>query len=330
MKTLFRLGACVVGAAIFATASTAFAQQNREVSMAIGSLSFASVVPRAAQEMGLYAKHGLDMKFVNTDNASSATTALIAKSVQFALSGPGEIVAAQARGLKVVVIGSAYSGLGGSLVLAKSVADKLGVSPTAPVAQRRKALDGLLIGAPSPTGAYTVAFKGAAASDGATLRFSYMAATATVSALDSGAVQGYIAGAPFWAVPVVKGTAVLWLSGPKGELPEANVPASTANVQVLRDYAEANPDTVKRVLAAHAEVAKAIDERPAEVKAAVAKLYPTIDATTLDLLFTAESVAWKGKQLTAKDIEREIAFMKTTGAPLEGIDKVDPASMVYP
>ena len=67
-----------------------------------------------------------------------------------------------------------------------------------------------------------------------------------------------------------------------------------------------------------------------EVKAAVAKLYSGLDAPTLDLLFAAESLAWKVKPVTAKDMAREIAFMKSTGTPLPQIDSIDPASMLFP
>jgi hypothetical protein len=72
--------------------------------------------------------------------------------------------------------------------------------------------------------------------------------------------------------------------------------------------------------------AKAIDERPAE-KAAVGKLYPTLDASTLDLF--AARVA-RLKALPSRPMAREIVFMKTTGTPLPHIDSIDPASMVFP
>ena len=157
-----------------------------------------------------------------------------------------------------------------------------------------------------------------------------MSAPATVAALESGAIQGYIAGAPFWAIPVVKGTAVQWLSGPKGDLPAENVPATTGSLQTMRDFAEANPDLIKRMVSIFSEVSKAIDERPADVKAALSKLYPTFDAPTLDLLFNAELVAWKEKPLNVDDMVRDITFVKALGGPVAEIDKIDPKSLIYP
>lgn len=321
--------ALVVLATLVAAAG-ASAQQARELTMGLASTSFATVVPRIAQEMGLYAKYGLEPKFTVMDNASGATTALISKSVESANSGPGEVVVAQARGQKVVVVANTYAGMSGTLVLAKYVADKLGVAANAPVSSRLKALDGLIIASPSATGVYTISLKNAAAAAGASVRFTYMALSAMPAALDSGAVQGFIAGAPFWAVPIVKGNGVMWISGPKGDLPAEFVPVSSSNLQMMRAFAEANPAVAKSLASIVGDVAKAVDERPADVKAAVAKLYPNVDAATLDLLFAAESVAWKVKPVTPKDMAHEIAYVKKVGVPLPQIDSVNPASMIFP
>jgi ABC-type nitrate/sulfonate/bicarbonate transport system substrate-binding protein len=321
--------ACIV-AVLVSSAGAAFGQGAQELSMSLASTSFATAAPRIAKELGLFDKRGLDPRFVVMDNASSATAGLIAKSVDSALSGPGEVVAAQARGQKVVVVANTYMGLSGSLVLSKATADKLGVAPSAPVAARLKALDGLVIASPSATGAYTFALKGAAGAAGANVRFTYMAQPAMLAALDSGAIQGFIGGAPFWAAPVLKGSGVLWISGPKGELPAAYTPASTANLQVLRSFADANPATVRRVGEVFADLAKAIDERPAEVKSAVARLYPTLDGATLDLLFTTEARAWRAKPPTAADMAHEIAFIKSSGTPIPQLDSVEPAAMLLP
>ena len=121
------------------------------------------------------------------------------------MAGPAELIIANGRGQKVIMVANAYSGLGGTLVLAKTAADKAGVASDAPVAARFKALDALVIAAPSPTATYKISFDGAAKAAGAAIRFTYMAMTAMPAALESGAIQGYIASAPVWGIPVLKG-----------------------------------------------------------------------------------------------------------------------------
>lgn len=330
MGIVSTLRGCILGAAIIAIASMASGQPVRQISIALSSTSLGTAGVRAAKEMGFFAKHGVDPKFTVLDSASAAMTALISRSVEVALAGPTELITAQARGQKVVAIATTYRGLGTCVVLAKPVAEKLRVSPTAPVSERLKALDAVVLGAPSATSIATISVKSAAKAVGANVRFTYMSQPAMLAALESGAIQGFSASAPFWALPILKGGGVLWLSGPKGELGADYSPASTGQLQVMRDFAEANPELVKSLAAALADLAKAIDERPADVKAAVAKLHPDLDAKTLDFLFPTESLGWKAKPPTPKDIAHDIAFTKLTGAALPQIDSISPASMIFP
>jgi ABC-type nitrate/sulfonate/bicarbonate transport system substrate-binding protein len=322
--------AVILGASALGVISPAAAQVLTDITMSLPSKSLVAASPRIADEMGIFAAHGLRPKFTYMDSANASTVALISRSVNIAMSGTADAVAAQARGQKVVIITNNFAGLSGTLILAKSIVDKLGVAATAPINDRLKALDGLLIASTSPTSSFTISYRSSARALQSNMRFTYMALPAMVAALESGAVQGIIATAPYWTIPVLKGSGVLWIAGPKGELPAEFTPASAADLQVMRDYAEANPAIVKAVIAVNVALQKAIDERPAEVKAAIARLYPELDAPTLDLIYGIESPAWKAPPLTAADIAHEIAYVKLAGGAASQLEGVDPASMLLP
>ena len=307
----------------------ASAQNKRDMTIGLASSSFATVAARIAGEMGFFAKYGVNPKFIIMDSASAATTALISRSVDACVAGPGEMIVAQAHGQKVVALAYTFRGLSGSLVLGKATVAKLGVSPQAPVKERLKALDGLVIAAQGKTGANAVSFRAASKWADVNIRFAYMGMAAMIPALQSGAVQGYNAGAPYWAIPVAKGFGVLWISGPRGDLPPEFAPISTGTFQVVRDFADANPALVKGVKAAFADLTKALDERPADVKAVVGKLYPALEPATLDLLFEAESAAWKSVPPTQAELEHEIDFVKAAGDQIPGIDAVRPDALFY-
>jgi ABC-type nitrate/sulfonate/bicarbonate transport system substrate-binding protein len=309
-------------------ASPAFAQTLRPVSIGISSASLVAAAPRIAKELGLFEKQGLDARLVVLASASAATQALVGRSVDFALAGPGEILAAQIRGQKLAILGTAYRGLGASLVLSKAAAGKAGIAADAPLTARLKALDGLVIGTANATSSYTLSFKGAAAAVGSTPRFTYLDAGGMAAALESGALQGFIASAPFWTTAVAKGAATLWIAGPRGELPPEHTPASSLSIAALRDVAESDRALVERVVAALSDLARVIDERPGEVKAATAKLFPNLDTPVLDLFFDLEAPAWKLKRLTAADIAHELAFLRATGVAIPGIETLDPASLL--
>lgn len=331
MRAISIIKGCLLGAAIFTITGTAIGQELKKVSMSLAGQSMIAAVPRFAKELGLFEKRGLDVSFVTMDSANASATGLIAGSVQYAFSGPVELITAQARGRDVVTIANTYGGLGGSLVLSKAAVEKMKVPANAPLNERLKALNGLTIATPSATSAYTVSFKGAAMSVGADVKFTYMAIASMPSALESGAIQGYVASAPFWVFPITSGKGVLWISGPKGELPAELRPRSNSVLLTMRDTAKANPDLTKSVAGVFTDFAEAIDKRPADVKAAVMKVFPNVDSRTLEILFETEAMAWKAKPLTAADIVHEIAYVKAGGVSLPAqLDKVPPAAMVWP
>jgi len=320
----------LIGAVALGASGRSWAQSPREITMSLPSRSLVAASPRIADELGLFAAHGLKPKFTYMDSANASTLALISRSVDVAMSGTADAVAAQAHGQKVLIIANTFAGLSGNLVLSKAVADRLGVTPSARIGERLKALDGLLIASTSATSSFTISYGNSARAAGSNIRFTYMGLPAMVAALETGVVQGIIATAPFWTVPVVKGTAVLWIAGPKGELPAEFLPASAADLQVMRDYADANPDVVKAVIAVIAELRKAIVERPADVKAAIARLYPELNAATLELIYGVDAAAWNAAPLTAADVAHEIAYVKLSGGPIEQLAGINPASMLLP
>ena len=322
-----RLALAGLGATLLAPAIARAQAPLRDMTIPISSYSFATISLRAAVELGCFTRHGVNAKVVVVDVGSTLTSALVSGSVQMVLGGPGELVLAQAHGQPVVNLANTYWGMSASLLIAKDVADRTGVSPNASVHDRLKATDGLLIAAPSASSSYTASFKGAAEAAGAKWRLVYMGQPAMVAALESGAVQGYIAGAPLWGAHVARGKAVLWVSGPKGELPPANTPASVTGFNMMRPFAEQNPALIRQVIDSYRDFSAILQNTPAQVRAVVGRLYPDVDPATMDLLFEAEHGAWAYRDLTTADMQREIDFMRASGIP--GLEKLDAASLMF-
>ena len=328
MQSILRVLALVV--AMLAAAPSAQSQSPETIRIGLSSASFGTAAARIAKELGLFAKHGLDPEFIVMDSASVATAALVSGSLRFALSGPGDLIVAQARGQRIVVLANSYGGLSATLVLSKEAAARTGLRPDAPVAERLKALGGLVLATTSASSAASVTYRSAAREAGVELRYAYMGQQAMQAALESGAIQGYFASAPFWAAPVAKGAAVLWINGPGGEIDRRHGPANAGHLQAMRDYAEANPELVAKLRAVFAEFVQALDARPAEVRAAVQTLFPAVDAQTLDLVLASEMRAWKVQPPSAEDLRHEIAFVKASGANLPGVEGLDPKAMILP
>ena len=326
MMSVIRSGV-LAAAACAVTLTAAHAQDEEEVTIGLSSASFATAGVRIAQELEFFGEHGLEARFIVMDGSSSAMAGLLSKSFNLATLGLPELFVAQTRGQDVVAVASTYDGFATSLVLSKAVAEELGVSPTAPLDERLRAIDGRLIAIPTATAGGTIAFEAAMAAAGASARLTYMAQPAMQAALETGGIDGYLSSAPYWALPVVSGKGVLWISGPQGEFPKASTQSITALLVTTGAFAEANPELMDKLKAVVADVG---DSRPDDVKAAVARLYPDLEPASLDILLDGEASSWSTAPLTAKVLANEVPVVKSLGIPLPGIEDIDPATMIVP
>ena len=326
MNGLSFLRGCVAVVALMATIDSASSQQK--IAVGQSSNSFAGTGPRLAKELGLFEKHGLDATVTPLDNSGIGIAALISGSLNFSAGGPTDVVIAKSRGQDLVALCSIYRGYPGVMVLAKSAVDKVGVSPTAPVAQRAKALDGLVIATPSATSIYTYGPKPLAESNGATIRFTYMAQPAMVAAIEAGAVQGSVSAAPFYLPSITSGKAIVWISGPKGEFPPQFTPVIAQTLNAFASYVKANPDIAKKACAVFEELTVAFKDRPNDVKAAIGRIYPDLKPADIDTMFAGDGVGYVSKPVTTDELTREIAFLKASGSDVK-TDGLDLNSMIW-
>ena len=328
MKILVLRRTIVAAVAALILAAPAGAQGLREITYALPSKSLLGSPARIAEEMGLFAKRGLQPKFSYVDSTSGTATALLSGSVDFGTTGTNEPIAAAARNQHLLIISNHYKGLAGALVLSKAAVDKLGVKPDAPLAERLKAVNGLLIASTSKVSSFTVSYEGVIRSVGAEPRFTYMAVGAMEAALETGAVDGAILTAPLWTTPVLRGAGVLWLSPAKGDLDYKFMPSAASVTTTTPAYAAAHPDVVKKVIDVFAELAADFRDHPDLVKAAITKLFPEITPQAQDMVLQLEAASFETKPLTPADIKHDIDYMKLSGMDLGPIDKVDPASVL--
>jgi len=318
------------GAAFLAlnSTTTAFGNDLRKVSIGLSSTSFISVPVRVTNDAGFFRKHGLSVDVQVTPDASVGMAALITGSLDFMVAGAVNALMSRLRNQEVIVVSSVYRGFAGSLVLSSDVVAKLGLSEGAPTSERLKALDGLLLASPSASSNYTLTPLAAAKTVGANLRFTYMEQVAMPAALEVGAIQGYISGAPFWVRNVADGKGVLWLSGPKGDFADEAIPASSSLLETMCGYADANPDVVRAIRASMSEFVNFAQQKPDEVISYVRNLYPSLNEETAKILLGAESKAWANSRYTIDDLQHDIKYVRAGGITLDGIERIDLGSLI--
>lgn len=313
----------LAGAAALAAMRAAAQPALQEVSVAVSSTSFVLGGMRIGEKAGIFARNGINLRIVVMDSGSAAMTAMLGGSVPFAVSGPSEALAARARGQDVVIAANLYAGLAGSVVLAKPVADRLGVARDAPLQARLRALDGLLIAVPSATSALLAPVRAAAVEAGARIRFTYMAQGAMPAALENGAIQGMIASFPFAGAPILRGTGVAWIDGPGGELPADVLPASSSCLQTSAATLKANAALVGRMQRSIQDIAAFVANDQPAARQALAAAYTQLSQAETDLAFDRQWRNWTKPFLTEADIVQELKLLQVS-VKLPGLDRLDP------
>jgi ABC-type nitrate/sulfonate/bicarbonate transport system substrate-binding protein len=308
-------------------AQAASAQPLQDVTIGLGSRSLAGGAVRVAKELGLFEKNGVNVNFIFTDNPTIAISGLISKSYDFTVTGFPDFLTAKAKDQDVVVIASTYAGLGINIVLEKGLATKLAIARNAPIEQRLNAMDGLLIAATGPSSTTKISPEAAAKSTGANVRFTFMTYQAMISALDAGAIQGYVAAAPFWVQSVTSGKGVEWISV-KDEFKPEFAPTMSSAIGTRADVIARDPALVKKIATVVSDLGNAVRQRPADVKAAMMKVFE-LDQKTADILFESESRSWDTKPLTVEQVTQEINYLKAYALAAPGVEKVAPASIIY-
>jgi sulfonate transport system substrate-binding protein len=303
------------------------AEAGEKVTLAVSSTSFVLGGVKLGQQAGLFAQNGIDLHIIVMDSGNAAMSALIGGSVPFAVTGPPDTLMARVHGQDIVIAANLYAGFAGSLVLATSVVRRLGVAATAPVKDRFRALDGLVIAVPSATSVLLAPIKQAAEDAGAKARFVYMAQGSMPAALEKNAIQGMVASYPFAGVPVLRNAGVLWIDGPGGELPPDVAATSSSVVVTTGAYLKAHSDTVRKLQQVIVAIAGFIGKEPARAKAALAASYPDLSAQEIDLAFKQQWRNWTKPFLNEADIKQEVKLLAaSTKAP--GLDRIEPASVL--
>jgi ABC-type nitrate/sulfonate/bicarbonate transport system substrate-binding protein len=295
------------------------------VTIAVSSTSFVLAGAKIGEQAGLFARNGINLRIVVMESGNAAMSALISGSVPFAVTGPPDALMARARGQDIMIAVNLYAGFAGSVVLATAVAQKLGVPPTAPIKDRFRALDGLVLAVPSATSVLLAPIRKAVEDAGAKVRFTYMAQGTMPAALETNAIQGMVASYPFAGTPVLRGAGVLWIDGPGGELPPDVAPASSSSVQTTGVYLKANRNTVRKLQQAIVAIAEFIDKDQEHAKQALAASYPDLSAQEIGLAFKQQWRNWTKPFLNESDIRQELKLLiSSTKAP--GLQQLDPTS----
>jgi ABC-type nitrate/sulfonate/bicarbonate transport system substrate-binding protein len=277
---------------------------SADVTVALSSLTILMGLPLVAQDGGFFTKNGLHVKFVVANSAADAINIVLSGSADFVMSDAPAIFALDAKNQNMQFVANAYSGLAASVVLSAKAAKATGVSPTAPIADRLRALNGLSMSFASPTSGYLSVMNDALKPEGASVKPVFIEQDSMPTALQRGVIDSLIASPPV-ADQAVENGGVLWISGPRGDLPANVTPPLTTAACALQGYLTANPDTAKRFVAALRQASAAIESNPAATGASVAKRFPNLKPDLFNASWKANYRAFGKVGIDAKLLDQQ-------------------------
>jgi NitT/TauT family transport system substrate-binding protein len=297
-----RLLAGIAAALLLAPAAEA-QQTLHDATFAVPAFSLSFSLQYLADDLGLWAKHGLAMKSVLIAGIGSAN-AVISGSADAGDASPTTLTRAAAHGQKLLAIGALQDHLFLEVVLRKDLAP--GFDANAPLQQRVQLLKGRTIAVDSINSiihAYVRLLAHRGGFDPDEIRIAPMQPNNMIAAFETKQIDGFAMSLPWPLEPVLKGEAVTVASGIKGDPPDM-VPFAQATVVVRPDTCEARAWLCEGVGGALADGAAYVQDHPADAEALLAKHFPTLDPKLVAAAFDEmRAVTPRPPAVTAKTLE---------------------------
>jgi NitT/TauT family transport system substrate-binding protein len=282
-------GALVVG--FLPTVSRAADDIEVLLALPTNTLTFTSAF--IAEDGGFFKKHGLKVEERFLAGVAS-NNAVINGSADFLLGSIATMLNGVARGQPMLMLANMVDKPMVEIVIRKDIADAAGVKADSPLAERIKLLKGKTI-AVQGIGSMTHSLPRLAARRGgfdpeADIRVTPMNPATMLAALSKKQIDGYSTSLPFTTEAVVKGEGIILISGPVGDMVEYQ-PLGYTTLGTRPDKCTKEREKCARMVAAFADTAKFMKEKPAETFALVKKRFSNMDPKVLEEAWKVASAA---------------------------------------
>jgi NitT/TauT family transport system substrate-binding protein len=279
----------VLSLALYALgAGTGRAQQEplENASLAIPAVSLTFSAGYIAEDLHLWAKHGLAVKTVEIAGIG-ATNAVISGSTDFAEISAASLTRAAAHGQRLLAIASLIDRPFTQIVLRKDLAAAAGFDLRAPLDKRGLALKGRTIAVDAVNTvnhAYLRLVLARAGVEPESVRVAPMEPNSMIAAFAAKQIDGFAMSLPWPLIPVQDGTAVLVASGPDGD--PVDMKPLGQNILVTRpDTCEKHRSLCLKMGQSFAEAIRYAHEHPAETTELLQRRFLKFDAKLLAAAF---------------------------------------------
>jgi len=323
--------AMLVLATCFSAAPAAWAQAPEETTLAVPAFSLTFSSSFVAEELGLWEKEGLKVR-ISTVPGVAGANAVLAGSVDFALTSAATLVRGGTRGQQLFAIAQLMDRAPTQIVLRKDVAEKAGLTPGLPIEKRAQVLRGKRIAVDSVNSINHIILKYVARKAGLDpekdLTVTPMQPPNMIAALRSGAIDGISMSVPWPVMATREGTALTLVSIPSGDIPEMT-PFAFILLVTRPGFCDTKASVCRKLVAGYRQALGLIHDKPAESTAALRKKFDKIDPAVLVESFElARAAASRTLRVNEAGIKRAFDFQVDAGA-MGADEKLPPLAGFY-
>ena len=236
------------------SSSPVHAQALKKVKLTMPVVALSMTPVYLANARGYFAEEGLDVEMTSTGGGGPDIKALIAGEADFTFTPGDNVIVAYQEGKRLVMVMSGLHRLIINWAMHKEVAKARGVTETAPLGEKLKALKGLTVGVTQPGAltAHLAAFviRKAGYLPQEDVKIIPIGAGPTwLAALENRKVDVALTATPVPETAVSRGFALMFIDNAKGEDP--SIPEFLMENLITRpEVIEKNPDLVRRMVRA--------------------------------------------------------------------------------
>lgn len=321
-------------ALLILSAVPAAPQAPRRVKLTMPVVALSMLPVYVAKSRGYFGEEGLDVEMITTNGAGPDIKALIAGDVEFSFTPGDNVMLAYQEGKQVFIVMTGFRRLVINWAMRRDVAQAKGITETTPIAQKRKALQGLTIGVTQP-GALTahlaafVARQGGLTPQRDVTIVPVGSGPTWLAALENHKVDVALTATPVPETAIDRGYAMMFINNARGEDPL--IPEFLMECLLTRtDVVQKDPDLVRRMVRALARANRwALSTGPAQITAAVT---PFLGQTPARVLASGVTSTLPALNVDGRTTERAVAITQlvlsqagilTRPAPFEAVVRND-------
>lgn len=309
---------------------------TRTVTIKSAVPSLTTAVPLIMVANHIDRAHGIAVDLQASGTSSTITVdAVLAGQVEFGSPGTADALQAIRQGAKLKIIAAVVNNLQ-VMVMRDDVVQKLGVSPTAPIADRVHALKGLTIGTGAVGSTHYQILRAYLKQYGLDpdkdVRLVGMADTsALISGIEQKRYDAIAYASPIVEQAIAKHIGGVWISGPRGDIPGSD-DVKTCVIVARTDTIEKHRDDVDALRGALTDALRAVSGDHAATGATLhgtyfSRLDPTVWAEAWNgathaypstLAFTREAYEyWTANDPKGADSYKNVDYTQVTYAPAQ-------------